>query len=80
MSKNKIIITIEGGLVQAICATDPKIEIFVVDYDNIDQGDDPVYEYSPDYVFKDGHAHEIFMGSLNPAETEVRDELKRLKV
>jgi hypothetical protein len=80
MSKNKIILTIEGGSLQFICATDPKLEVFVVDYDNISQGAEPVAVFVPDYTFKEGEGHTIFMGSLNPVESEVKDELKRLKV
>ena len=34
MSKNRIYIFVEGGLVQGCCADDPSLEVTVIDRDN----------------------------------------------
>ena len=78
MSKNKIIITVEGGIIQSVCATDPKLEIVVIDYDNDDE--DKVFKYEPDYIFKEGEGYKVLLGNLNGVEKLVREELKEMNV
>ena len=39
MRKPKILVVVEGGLVQAICANE-EVDVMLVDWDNINSGDD----------------------------------------
>jgi hypothetical protein len=41
MTKNRIVILVEGGVVQQVSATDPEaVEVILVDEDNIAAGDE----------------------------------------
>lgn len=77
-SKVKILITVEGGIVQSVCASSADVEIAIVDYDK--HSDDPVcvsVPSSPDVVFS-GHAWEqCFTGKLDEDEKAAQEELKK---
>ena len=49
----RVVIEVSGGVVQDVCAGEP-LEVFLVDYDNIREGDGPPYAYpaavSPHFV------------------------------
>lgn len=76
---NKIIIEVNGGLVQAIHSTDPEIQILLIDYDNLTDGDQAAPEVvGPDTVFAGGTAHLLYLDD-DPVSVEIRDELKRIK-
>ncbi len=56
--KTKIILTIEGGIVQAIGSNSQDVEVSIIDFD--DQSEQAVSintGYTPDYYFQDGKAH-----------------------
>lgn len=55
------------------------IEVCLVDYDNLENGDRLFSVFSPDFIFEDGMAHERFIDQSDPIEMEVRDDLKRIK-
>lgn len=74
----KILITVEGGIVQNINANiDAKI--VVIDYD--DKGDDPVYIseiMEPNNIVKDNFHSELFQGEIHPSEQIAKETLKEL--
>lgn len=77
----KVLIQVRGGNVIHISATE-EVKIVIVDYDNSDNGENPVIpseQLSPDVIFKDGEAHTLFTDETDPVEMEVKDELKRIK-
>ena len=77
----KILIEVKGGSVTAISATED-VQIVIVDYDNSDNGNNPVTPSEvlyPDAIFEDGEAHTLFTDASDPEEMEIKDELKRLK-
>ena len=37
ITKNRVLITVEGGCVQAVCADDSKAEVLLVDWDHIEE-------------------------------------------
>lgn len=74
--KTKVLIYVEGGIVQMIAASEP-VDIILVDRDNQDVGDNPVVQYEPDHIKEAGSFHELFSFNDNP-DIEIRDELKRL--
>jgi hypothetical protein len=78
MGKLKILITVEGGIVQSIC-TNVDADIVVIDYD--DKSDDPVLVseiLSPDSI-TDGLMHvELFKGDLHSSEKIAQEQLKDL--
>lgn len=75
----KVIITLEGGIITSVCAN-KLLDITVVDYDLIDNGESPVFKLEQDEIFKNGEAYQLIDNALGPAEQEVRDELKRMKI
>lgn len=79
MSKTKIVIVIEDGNIQYIYGN-KDVDVTVIDYDIIANGDEPVYKYSVDNLFKDGEAYQLIDSAFGMAEKEARDELKRLKI
>lgn len=77
----KILIEVKGGTVINISATE-EVKIVIVDYDNSDNGSNPIMPSDPlypDAIFKDGEAHTLFTDASDPEEMEIKDELKRLK-
>ena len=77
--KPRILITVEGGVIQHIASTED-MDIIIVDYDNegMDENEGIVYETSPDGIFKAGKAHEMIDG-ITKGEEEVIEYLKYLK-
>lgn len=58
------------------------VQIVIVDYDNSDNGNNPIMPSEPlfpDAIFKDGEAHTLFTDASDHEEMEIKDELKRLK-
>lgn len=73
MKKEKILITVEGGIVQSICSTNPNLQIAIDDYDK--HSDDPVcvatnfpFEHTP-------NIRECFKFPLDAMEQEAYDTL-----
>lgn len=70
--KPKILITVEGGIVQSVCTSSPDFEIMIIDYD------EPVCvsgKYEPDGVFQN-MAEEAFSGKLSEDEKYAQARLK----
>lgn len=77
--KTKILIRVEGGIVQSICSNNPSVEIAVVDYDNVDNGE-PAFNgiiSTPDVV-QENMYELIDAEGGTPSEKEAREELKRI--
>ena len=80
--KQKLLIIIEGGMIQSIASNSP-IDIVINDYDNDE--DDQVYGYTLDAVFKDGEAfrlldrEKVLAGPLSPSEVLLREHLRDIK-
>jgi hypothetical protein len=76
--KTKVLIQIEGGIIQAIHAN-KDMEIVIADFDLIDIGKNPVDTIiSPDSIVE--NMYELFNDSTSNREMEVREQLKRLKI
>lgn len=76
--KTKILITIEGGNLQSIHSTE-EIDIVLVDFDNIEnQTEIELDVLSPDNIVNSGKFYQLFSEKDNP-ESDIRDELKRIK-
>jgi len=73
----KVLIYVEGGNVQMVAASE-SIDLVIVDRDNQDCGDDPVFRCEVDNIQEDGSFHELFDFNDN-SDIEIRDELKRIK-
>jgi hypothetical protein len=74
--KTKVLIQIEGGIIQAIHAN-KDMEIVIVDFDLIDIGKNPVDRImSPDSIIE--NMYELF--NEGNREMDVREQLKRLKI
>lgn len=73
-----ILITIEGGNLQNVVSSFGDVEILVVDFDNMEVGDKPVYVREPDNVLKNGKFHELYTNASDSQEMEVREVLKDL--
>jgi len=56
--KTRIIIYVDGGVVQDVLTDTPGVEVMIVDHDNEKAGDDPAYrsfeqiEVNPEYIKK----------------------------
>lgn len=50
--KPKILITVEGGVIQGVSSTSPDVEISIIDFDNVDNESSPViyYKAEPDDI------------------------------
>lgn len=73
---NKVLIFIEGGIVQWTASIYPT-EILIVDMDAIEEGESPVREpEKTDLYFKEGQAHTLFP---DIAEREIMEDLRRIK-
>lgn len=77
--KTKILITVEGGIVQSVISNNKEIEYVIVDYDL--KGDEPVIvgEKTKPEKLKGDNFYELFTDKKDPVEMEVRDSLKRKK-
>ena len=76
--KPKILITIEGGVIQSI-GSNMDVDIVINDYDN--EEEDQIYQYALDTVFKDGEAHKLIEPNgypLSMAEQLAKEYLKEL--
>jgi len=79
MSKVKLIIQVRVGNVINVSSTQD-INYVIVDYDNIDVGEEPVKDvYGQDAIFEPGEAHRLFTDASDPQEMEIKDALKVLK-
>lgn len=59
MDKPKIIIQVSGGNVNAVMSNQD-IDIVIVDYDNLKEGSVLDSVLSPDIIFEDGAAHNLY--------------------
>ena len=77
MTIAKVLIEIQGGLVQAIYSNNKKTRVVIIDQDMADVGEPGISEIkSPDGVADD--LYTLYSGS-EPREREIHDELKRIK-
>ena len=77
MKKTKVLIEIQGGLIQAIYSNNRNTQVVIIDQDMTDVGEPGISEIrSPDGVADD--LYTIYSGS-EPREREIHDELKRIK-
>ncbi len=77
--KPKVLIIVEGGLIQSI-GSNMDVDIVINDYDN--EEEDQVYQYSVDNKFKDGEAHKLIEADgypLSSGEILLKEYLKDLK-
>lgn len=77
---NKIIIEVRDGSIIGIFSTNPETRIVIVDYDLIDDGQNPVSisALEPNATFQDGKGY-LMYGNTEATDIEISDELKRLK-
>ena len=76
--EKRILIELSEGTIQNIVSTEP-VEIIIVDWDNIDCGEEPIFKSEPEHIRKAGTFYELF--DVNDLHSkEVRDELKRLHI
>lgn len=77
MSRTKILIVIQGGIIQNICTSNPDVDIAVIDYDVFenDEDDDPVNVY-PTENFNGNWADTIDTKNLSDHEEIVLARLK----
>ena len=74
----RILIEVKGGNIQNIIASKP-LEIFIVDFDNISQGGEPVSYQKPNHILKRGTFFKHYY--LNDEQNKkIRAELKRLYI
>lgn len=76
MNKPKILITMEGGMIQSIGAN-MDMDIVINDYDNPEE--DQIRLESPDEIFKDGEAYKLITEDkfpLSMAEQLIKEYLK----
>lgn len=79
-SKDKVLITIEGGIVQSVC-TSNNAKIVIIDYD--DKGDEPVIvsqATGPDVIVRKGETfyEECFTGKLHKSEKIAQEKLREM--
>lgn len=76
----KVLIIVEGGIVQSLCASTTNVEYITLDYDS--QSEEPVIiigPCAPDNVFAPGKsADELFVGELSDAERFAQDHLRNI--
>lgn len=81
MSKPKVLITVEGGIVQSV-DSNCDIELVIVDYDD-DNLEEPVIiaHGKQDSLFKTGESHKAFETEypLSDEEKQVYEFLKKIK-
>lgn len=80
MKKTKVLIIVEGGVVQNVISDADNIEVVVVDWDR--KGDEEVIVGQMDVeILKPiyhGNFWELYTDESDPSEMEVRDELKAI--
>lgn len=74
----RILIEVKGGNIQNIITTKP-LEIFIVDFDNINQGGDLVSYQKPNHIFKRATFYKFYV-ITDEQNKEIRSELKRLYI
>jgi hypothetical protein len=72
---SKILIEVSGGSIQRILSSED-LEVIIIDHDNIDAGDPPVVQTSPDQIMIEGTFHEAFLNEGDTRSMEVYAELK----
>jgi len=45
MSKTRVTITVDGGVVQDVSSNDPDVQVTLIDWDNIRDGHEPIENY-----------------------------------
>ena len=79
MKNPKIIISVKGGNVVGIGANQ-NIDIIVIDYDNISQGDKPISGIlEPDFIYTEEFYKSMSFDQNDAEEKEVYEALKELK-
>jgi hypothetical protein len=76
--KPKVMITVQGGVIQSV-NTNVDMDIVIIDYDNLKAGDKLKDIHAPDYIFKDGEAHELLQSLTLPLSKEEKQVKKFLK-
>jgi hypothetical protein len=74
--KTKVLIQVEGGNINFI-ASNQEIEIVIIDYDLPNYGEKPVKKIQPDIIMDEFYT--LYSDNTN-SESEIRDELKKLKL
>lgn len=74
--RSKILLHLEGGVIQWIYANSPDIDIVRVDIDEQEIGEPPVEELPIDQVYPDGDFHLGYTDNDNSSR-EIHDELKK---
>jgi len=77
MSKPRVLITMEGGIIQSIAST-TDIDIIINDYDN-DEEEDQIIRTVPDEIFKPGEAYKLIRDTdfpLSNSEQLLKEYLK----
>lgn len=78
--KPKILILVEGGLIQSFIASED-MDIIVVDNDIPKSGDGMgISQYQPDTICEKGKFYMEFTDSSDPRDMEIHYELKSRKV
>lgn len=72
MQNTKVLITVQGGLIQSVCSNQHNMTVIIVDYDRGDHGENPVYEEPVQGI------NEITFDNPTPMEAEVKNELERI--
>lgn len=74
----KVLITVEGGIIQSIGSNDKNIQFVTVDYD--DQGDEPVLIKGPEKAhYTSNFFYKGLKDAADPASKEVYKFLKSIK-
>ena len=78
-SKHRVVVSVSGGLVQAVYGDDSAVEVLTVDHDNIEQGDDGVCDEHliPLDLLKDNETAEAIQKYLEPDSDDLCDTCMR---
>lgn len=76
--KSRILIIVEGGIVQSIMTDQDNMRAVVIDFDK--QSDEPCIVAEPEVEkLKHDNFYELYTDKSDAEEMEIREELKRLK-
>lgn len=77
---NNILIEVKGGMIQQIYGKDPNINVYVIDYDNIEHGLDGLERVINPFpvLFTLSSSFRDFFTENTPLEQEIHEELQRL--
>ena len=81
MTKPRILITVEGGLIQSIAST-VDLDIIINDYDIMEEHEDQIIRTTPDTIFRAGEGHKLIVENgypLSSAEQLIKAYLKEEK-